>query len=99
MNPKLLFWIPALLRMALVLLVGGVLWFLFGAVAALSVALLTMTVQVLVQLFYLNQLGDWLDEPRSVKLPDGWGAWTTIFSRLYRLRRDDEKNQAELTEW
>ena len=54
---------------------------------------------VVLQLYYLYRLGGWLDNPRGERLPDGWGAWTDIFSRLYRLRRDDEKNQAELSEW
>lgn len=44
-------------------------------------------------------LADWLDHPSSTRLPDGWGAWTEIFSRLYKLRRGDERNQAELAEW
>lgn len=99
MNPKLLFWVPAALRMGLILAGVGVLWFMFGAVSALVVATLVMAVLVFVQLGYLYQLSDWLDDPQSAKLPDGWGAWTNIFSRLYKLRRDDEKNQAELTEW
>jgi two-component system phosphate regulon sensor histidine kinase PhoR len=99
MNPKLLFWVPAALRMGLILTGVGVLWFMFGAMAALAVATLTMAVLVFIQLGYLYQLSDWLDDPQSAKLPDGWGAWTDIFSRLYKLRRDDEKNQAELTEW
>ncbi|MFM9435467.1 two-component system, OmpR family, phosphate regulon sensor histidine kinase PhoR [Janthinobacterium sp. CG_23.3] len=99
MNPKLLFWVPAALRMALVLAGVGVLWFLFGVVVALVVAFALMVVMVFVQLSYLYQLSNWLDNPHSAKLPDGWGSWTNIFSRLYRLRRDDEKSQAELSEW
>ncbi|MDC8756290.1 phosphate regulon sensor histidine kinase PhoR [Janthinobacterium fluminis] len=99
MNPKLLFWVPAALRMALVLSGVGVLWFLFGVLTALVVAFALMVVMVFVQLSYLYQLSNWLDNPHSAKLPDGWGAWTNIFSRLYRLRRDDEKSQAELSEW
>ncbi|MES2263147.1 MAG: phosphate regulon sensor histidine kinase PhoR [Pseudomonadota bacterium] len=99
MNPKLLFWVPAALRMGLILSGVGVLWWLFGAMPALVVAFIVMAVLVFIQLNYLYQLSDWLDDPQSAKLPDGWGAWTNIFSRLYRLRRDDEKNQAELTEW
>ncbi|SFM17983.1 phosphate regulon sensor histidine kinase PhoR [Rugamonas rubra] len=99
MNPKLLFWVPAALRMGIILAGVGVLGFLFGAMPALIVACIAMALLVFVQLGYLYQLSDWLDHPHSAKLPDGWGAWTNIFSRLYRLRRDDEKNQAELTEW
>jgi two-component system phosphate regulon sensor histidine kinase PhoR len=99
MNPKVVFWVPAALRMGLILAGVAVLGWLFGLMSALWVGLLAMMVLVVVQLSYLYQLSDWLDDPQSGKLPDGWGAWTNIFSRLYRLRRDDEKNQAELTEW
>lgn len=99
MNPQLLFWIPAVLRLSLVLLCGGVIWYFFGVVAGLATALAGVCLMLLVQLQYLYRLSHWLDDPASVKLPDGWGAWTEIFSRLYRLRRGDEKNQAELAEW
>jgi two-component system phosphate regulon sensor histidine kinase PhoR len=99
MNPKLLFWIPALLRMGFVLMFAGIAWYLLGIVAGLSLALLLVGGLVIVQLHYLNQLGEWLEDPSSAKLPDGWGSWTEIFARLYRLRRDDERNKDELTEW
>ena len=99
MNPKLLFWVPAALRMVLALLGVGVVWYLLGATYALGIAFVLMAMMVFVQLSYLFQLSNWLDNPQSAKLPDGWGAWTSIFARLYRMRRDDEKNQAELTEW
>ncbi|PLY43335.1 phosphate regulon sensor histidine kinase PhoR [Janthinobacterium sp. ROICE36] len=99
MNPKLLFWVPAALRMILALLGVAVVWYLFGATYALGIAFVLMAMMVFVQLSYLFQLSNWLDNPQSAKLPDGWGAWTSIFARLYRMRRDDEKNQAELTEW
>ena len=99
MNPKLLFWVPALLRMALLFAAAGAVWWWFGAVAGLALALAGMAVAVFTQLSYLQKLGEWLDEPHSTRLPDGWGAWTDAFARLYRLRRDDERHQAELTEW
>ncbi|WP_137171922.1 phosphate regulon sensor histidine kinase PhoR [Massilia sp. HP4] len=99
MNPKLLFWVPALLRMALLFVVAGGVWWWFGPVAGLTLALAGMAVAVFTQLSYLYKLGEWLNEPHSTRLPDGWGAWTDAFARLYRLRRDDERHQAELTEW
>lgn len=99
MSPRLLFWMPAGLRMLLMLAVAAVLGFFFGPVAGLAAGLGAMIVMVVVQLNYLYLLAGWLDDPGSVRLPDGWGAWTDIFSRLYRLRRDDEKNRTELTEW
>ncbi|MES2163026.1 MAG: phosphate regulon sensor histidine kinase PhoR [Pseudomonadota bacterium] len=99
MNPRLVFWVPAALRTAIILAGCATLGWMFGWVQGLVLALLAMMVMVFVQLSYLYQLSNWMDDPQSAKLPDGWGAWTNIFSRLYRMRRDDEKNQAELTEW
>lgn len=99
MNPQLLFWIPAALRLSLVLLVTGICAYFFGPLIALSIGFIALVVLIIVQLNYLYMLSGWLDHPDSEKLPDGWGAWTDIFSRLYRMRRDDERNRTELTEW
>ncbi|MGH8807779.1 MAG: phosphate regulon sensor histidine kinase PhoR [Noviherbaspirillum sp.] len=99
MNPRLLFWIPAGLRLSFILLGAAVLSYYFGPVIGLVAALAGLGTLLVVQLHYLYQLADWLDNPSSAKLPDGWGAWTDIFARLYKLRRGDEKNQAELAEW
>jgi len=99
MNPTLLFWVPALLRMASLFVAAGVIWWMGGLVAGLVAALLGMIVVLVSQLRYLQQLGHWLDDPQSGKLPDGWGAWTDVFARLYRLRREDERHQSELAEW
>jgi len=99
MNPRLLFWVPAGLRFSFVPLAAGIVWYFFGPLAGLACALLALGVLLVVQLRYLYQLSGWLDHPESARLPDGWGAWNDIFSRLYKLRRDDEKNQAELAEW
>src|SRR5262245_53013318 len=99
MNPHLVFWVPVAIRMAAMAAGAGVLWWMFGMVPALVITLLALASIVFVQLKYLAQLSGWMDDPQSGRLPDGWGEWTTVFSRLYRMRRDDEKNQAELTEW
>lgn len=99
MSPQLLFWVPAILRMSLLMVGSLILWFFFGPVVGLGAGLAGACLMVYVQLHYLFRLAGWLDNPESEKLPDGWGAWTDIFSRLYRLRRDDEKNRTELSEW
>jgi two-component system phosphate regulon sensor histidine kinase PhoR len=99
MNPKLLFWVPALLRAAGAVALAVVAWLIAGPVPALALALAIVVTALFMQLVYLKQLGDWLNDPDSRSLPDGWGAWTDIFARLYRIRRGDERNQAELTEW
>jgi two-component system phosphate regulon sensor histidine kinase PhoR len=83
------------------MLVAGtaLVWYLLGVTMAIGVALLLLVTMIAMQLFYLYRLAGWLDHPEVTRLPDGWGAWTGVFARLYRLRRDDEKNRAELTEW
>ncbi|MYM68009.1 phosphate regulon sensor histidine kinase PhoR [Pseudoduganella sp. FT55W] len=99
MNPKLVFWVPAALRTAVILAACALGGWMFGWVNGLILALIAMIALVFTQLSYLYQLSNWMDDPQSAKLPDGWGEWTNIFSRLYRMRREDEKNQTELTEW
>lgn len=99
MNPKLLFWVPALLRLGLLFACAGLVWWWSGPVAGLSLALAAAVTAIIVQLSYLQKLGEWLEHPQETRLPDGWGAWTEAFARLYHLRRDDKKHQAELTEW
>ncbi|MFC0349064.1 phosphate regulon sensor histidine kinase PhoR [Undibacterium danionis] len=99
MHPHLVFWISAALRIAIVLGAAATCGYFFGTLTGLVLALLGMLTLIVVQLQYLLNLSDWLDNPNSARLPDGWGAWTEIFSRLYKLRRGDEKNQTELAEW
>ncbi|MEM8514515.1 two-component system phosphate regulon sensor histidine kinase PhoR [Massilia sp. MP_M2] len=99
MNPKLLFWVPALLRLGLLFACAGLVWWWSGPIAGLSLALAAAVTAIIVQLSYLQKLGEWLEHPQETRLPDGWGAWTEAFARLYHLRRDDKKHQAELTEW
>lgn len=93
MHPHLVFWISAIVRMIVVLLTAAVGWFCWGAVPGLLLGLAGMMGLICIQLFYLLRLSDWLDNPNTVRLPDGWGAWTDVFSRLYRLRRGDEKTR------
>jgi len=99
MNPQLLFWIPAVLRLLLVMIGGAVIGAFFGPVAGLTLAFTAVTALAFLQLYYLNRLDNWLDNPDSEKIPDGFGSWTGVFARLYKMRRDDERNQMELTEW
>jgi two-component system phosphate regulon sensor histidine kinase PhoR len=98
MNPLLLFWVPAVLRLSLVLAGVGVLWFFQGPVLALAAGVVVLCAMLAVQLHYLYRLNGWLDHPEE-RLSDGWGAWTDIFAKMYKLRREDEKNRTELVEW
>lgn len=99
MNPHILFWIPAALRLALTWVGAGVLWYYFGPVIGLLAGLGVMTVLVVVQLYFLCRLDIWLDDPKNAEAPEGWGAWAAVYERLTQLHRDEEKSRDELTEW
>ena len=99
MNPKLLFWVPAVLRLAIVGVLSALVGWLATPRDGFAFAAMVLLYFLATQLHYLYRLSLWMDDPDSTRLPDGWGAWTAIFARLYRMRRDDERNQSELTEW
>jgi two-component system phosphate regulon sensor histidine kinase PhoR len=99
MNPQVLFWVPAAVRAFLFAVAVSAVWWAAGVDYALLLAFAGIAALAYTQLHYLYRLSIWLDNPDQEKLPDGWGAWTDIFARLYRLRRDDERNRTELTEW
>ena len=99
MSPAALFWIPVLIRFALIAGAGLAGWYVWNFTGGLALAFIVLLVLVIVQLRYMYHLSLWLDHPDEVKLQDGWGSWTEIFAKLYRLRREDQKNRAELAEW
>ena len=99
MNQRSLFWVPVMVRLLLVAAVAGVGWYVWNAAIGLALGLLVLLVLVLIQLHYMYLLSVWLDNPDQVRLADGWGSWTDIFAKLYRLRRDDQKSRNELAEW
>jgi two-component system, OmpR family, phosphate regulon sensor histidine kinase PhoR len=99
MNPSMVFWIPAILRITLVVSAALVVGYFFGIMWSAIAFCTGLLFLIFLQLHYLFRLSIWLNNPKSNLLPEGWGAWTEIFSRLYQLRCEDEKNQAELSEW
>ncbi len=99
MSPRALFWIPVAIRFALIAAAGLAGWYLWSLTTGLALSLVILTIMVLVQLGYMFQLSQWLDNPEEVRLSDGWGSWTDIFAKLYKLRREERRNRNELAEW
>lgn len=99
MTPRSLFWVPVLVRFMLVWAAGLAGWYLWNLTIGLAISFVVLTLLVITQLRYMYQLSLWLDQPEEVRLGDGWGSWTEIFAKLYRLRRDDERSRNELAEW
>lgn len=99
MTPAALFWIPVFVRFSLIGCAGLAGWYVWNFTGGLAVAFFVLLALVIVQLRYMYHLSRWLDHPDEVKLSDGWGSWTEIFAKLYRLRREEQRNRAELAEW
>jgi len=99
MTHQSLFWIPVALRFTLVGVAGLVTGYLWGALVGVLIALLVLALMQVQQLFNMYRLSAWLEDPEQTRLDDGGGAWTEIFAKLYRMRREDQKNRAELAEW
>ena len=88
-----------MVRFALIGGAGLAGWYVWNFTAGLALAFLVLLVLVIVQLRNMYHLSCWLDRPDEIKLKDGWGSWTEIFAKLYRLRREHQKNRAEPAEW
>jgi two-component system, OmpR family, phosphate regulon sensor histidine kinase PhoR len=67
-------------------------------VAGLTVALVGVGVYLAVHLHFLAALGVWFERPVLDEIPEGWGSWTEVFTRLYKARRESEINERRLAE-
>ena len=88
--------LPALVRLAILAVVALGVGLLFGTEAGLWAAVLLMAGLLVVYLGYLSLLGVWLDDPKLDTIPDGFGAWAEVFTRLYKSRRAVEVSERRL---
>src|SRR5262245_38535860 len=89
---------PALVRLALLGLAALGVDYFFGDRAALWFALISFTALLAFHFFYLSVLGAWLENPSLGTGPEGLGAWSEVFTRLYKSRRASELNEHRLAE-
>src|SRR6266850_1137202 len=89
---------PALVRLALLGLAALTVDYFFGDRAALWFALVSFTALLAFHFFYLSVLGAWLETPSLETVPEGAGAWSEVFARLYKSRRSGELNESRLAE-
>ena len=91
------FWFQPALRLGGIALLGLIATLIWDASAGLLIGAAGLFLLVVVQLIYLQRLQRWLDDPAAEVIPDGWGAWNSVFSKLYRARRRDEASRKGLT--
>jgi len=88
--------LPAFVRLILIAIIAGVVGAFFGVTAGLGVALAGVALLFAVHLYFLAALGHWLEHPQLAAIPNGLGAWSEVFTRLYRSRRASETNERRL---
>jgi len=89
---------PPILRIAVLAIVAGVIGWFFGPVPALSLLVVGFGLLLVLHMSYASRLAAWLENPRLDDIPNGWGLWTDVFTRLYRARRGTEINERRLVE-
>jgi two-component system phosphate regulon sensor histidine kinase PhoR len=87
---------PAIGRIAALLLAGLVLGWLAGPTWGLGLVALGALVMLGFHLRYLDRLAFWLEQPTLDTVPDGIGAWSEVFARVYRTRRATEQHERRL---
>jgi len=88
--------LPAVARLAVLAGIALVLGLAFGARAGLWFLVLSFGVLLVAHLYYLAVLGAWLGNPSLGSIPDGFGAWAEVFTRLYKARRVTEQSERRL---
>lgn len=72
-------------------------WPIFGRVTALCVLAGALLLLVLHHVYNLSLLHNWLREPSARTVPEGGGAWETIFAYLLRLVKRQRASEFSLS--
>ncbi len=87
---------PAIAVLAVLLLVCALVAVVAGTVAGLMLGIVGLLGLYAIQIYFLGALGNWLNHPSLNDIPDGFGVWAGVFSRLHRWHRASEIGQRRL---
>ncbi|KAF3999376.1 phosphate regulon sensor histidine kinase PhoR [Glaciimonas immobilis] len=93
------FWVPTLLRFALLCLIILAVAASFGVVAGLVWFGLSLVALLFLQIWSLYRIEQWLDLPYGTPRPKTWGLWAHAAKRLENVRREDERSRVDMAEW
>jgi len=96
MSDRRTFWTPPATQLVALALASVAIGLTFGETAGWLFGCLSLLAIVVMQLIYLYRLQRWLEAPEEAPIPEGWGAWNSVFSTLYRARRREEANRSGL---
>ena len=69
---------------------------IYSITHGLIVCLFTLSIYFILHVYWINKLSKWLNNPSLSNLPHGTGIWQNIFSKLYRILKDNKKSKKEL---
>jgi two-component system phosphate regulon sensor histidine kinase PhoR len=72
-------------------------WAFSGALAALVVVTICLGGMLGFHLYHVALLLRWLKDPSAARVPDGFGAWHSVFMTLYRQVRSQDQSKRKLT--
>lgn len=93
------FWPPVAFRLALIAALALTSSFILGETWGFAVAIAGLLVLIASHLWYLWRIVQWLERPSDQPvdaLPQGFGAWISVFRALRQARRRDEGERARL---
>ena len=93
------FWVPTLLRFALLCLIMLAIGASYGLVAGLMWFGLSLVTLLFLQIWSLFRIEEWLDRPYGTPRPKTWGLWAHSTRRLEHIRREDERSRVDMAEW
>jgi two-component system, OmpR family, phosphate regulon sensor histidine kinase PhoR len=97
-NLRLTLILPALVRLAVLGVIALLLGLAFGVTVGLWFAVLTLAVLLAFHLAYQSLLGVWLEKPSLDTVPEGFGSWAEVFSRLYKAHRASQLSERRLAD-
>lgn len=74
-----------------------ILWAWQGAVTALMVFGISVTVYLSGHIYWLHKLHRWYQKPHLSSIPNGRGIWEDIFADIYHQQRRFSRNQAQIS--
>lgn len=70
---------------------------IFSQKLAVTIVLATLIIFILIHIYWIYKLSNWVESPSLKNLPNGTGIWENIFAKLYRTYRQQKKSQTQLT--
>ena len=69
---------------------------IFSLPSAVIFLISTLIISISFHIYWIYQLDKWLDNPTINNLPNGYGVWAKLFTKIYRTETKQKKSKQEL---